>query len=66
MKCLVRLCPNDDRDGAFNGSVCAPCAGILKGDKLHGGSPAERRILASVMLLSTPIGGGRDTGEEGS
>jgi hypothetical protein len=62
MKCLVRLCPNHDTEGAFYGSVCVPCAEVLKGDKLHGGAPAERRILASVMLLGAPIIDGRGAG----
>ncbi len=49
MKCLVKECPNEDTGGAFDGSVCVPCAHVLMGFSVAPGDVAVARVLASVM-----------------
>ena len=46
MKCIVRTCPNDSKDGHMEGPICSPCASALKGD---GQKAAINRIVASVL-----------------
>ena len=50
MKCIVRNCPNDSRDGQMDGSVCVPCGEALRG-VAAGHQVATRRIVASVLHI---------------
>lgn len=50
MKCIVRTCPNDSKDGRMEGPICGPCAGALKGQD-SGNTPAVRRIVASALNI---------------
>lgn len=54
VKCIVRLCPNDDKDGQFTGPICAPCAYALRGYETLTTS-AAKRILATLTLEGTEV-----------
>lgn len=47
MKCIVKHCPNTSDQGRFEGTLCAPCAGALRGEG-RSSQYAATRILTSI------------------